>query len=86
MIPCLFTFPELLVTGCMRGRPASASTHYENLVSNQLVQELRCADKLAKKVLTADTLLCKMPQSVLGNLFISEKSRGAQNRHFSLND
>ena len=86
MIPCLFTFPELLVTGCIPGRPASASTHYENLVSTHLMQGPHRAEKLAKRVLTADTLLCKMPQSVLGNLFISEKSRGAQNRHFSLND
>lgn len=62
MIPCLFTFPELLVTGCIPGRPASASTHCETLVSTQLMQGLHRAEKLAKRVLTADTLLCKMPQ------------------------
>ena len=62
MIPCLFTFPELLVTGCIPGRPASASTHCETLFSTQLMQGLHRAEKLAKRVLTADTLLCKMPQ------------------------
>jgi len=62
MIPCLFTFPELLVTGCIPGRPAPASTHCETLVSTQLMQGLHRAEKLAKRVLTADTLLCKMPQ------------------------
>jgi hypothetical protein len=62
MIPCLFPFPELLVTGCIPGRPASASTHCETLVSTQLMQGLHRAEKLAKRVLTADTLLCKMPQ------------------------
>ena len=62
MIPCLFTFPELLVTGCIPGRPASASTHCETLVSTKLMQGLHRAEKLAKRVLTADTLLCKMPQ------------------------
>ena len=45
MIPCLFTFPELLVTGCIPGRPASASTHCETLVSTQLMQGLHRAEK-----------------------------------------
>ena len=66
MIPCLFTFPELLVTGCIPGRPASASTHCETLVSTQLMQGLHRAEKLAKRVLTADTLLCKNATVSLG--------------------
>ena len=72
MIPCLFTFPELLVTGCIPGRPASASTHCETLVSTHLMQGLHRAEKLAKRVLTADTLLCKMQQSVLEKRFVSK--------------
>jgi len=66
MIPCLFTFSELLVTGCIPGRPASASTHCETLVSTQLMQGLHRAEKLAKRVLTADTLLCKNTTVSLG--------------------
>ena len=72
MIPCLFTFPELLVTGCIPGRPASASTHCETLFSTQLMQGLHRAEKLAKRVLTADTLLCKIPQSILEKRFVSK--------------
>jgi hypothetical protein len=80
MIPCLFSFPELLVTGCIPGRPASASTHCENLVSTQLMQGLHRAEKLAKRVLTADTLLCKNTTVSLGKAEKAElKKRNSKN-------